>query len=88
MYILYFLYSFAAGVAAFFIFRTDLLLLLLFIIIFEMVVYLIYLNFRLQWNLYERYLFNLFFFLGYFSFFLLYEDFSDGDHQNFNNNIK
>jgi hypothetical protein len=88
MYILYFLYSFVAGIAAFFIFRTRLLLLLLFILIFEMMVYLIYLNFRLKWNIYERFTFNLFFLAGYYSFFILYEDFKDDDYQNFNNNIK
>jgi len=88
MYILYFLYSFAAGVAAYFIFRTDLVTLLLFIITLEIFVYLFYLNFRMIWNLYERALFNLFFFFGYFAFFLLYEDFDNNDYQNYNNNIK
>ena len=88
MYLLYFLYSFAAGVAAYFIFKTELLLLLIFILTFEIFVYIVYLNFRLLWNFYERILFNIFFFFGYFSFFLLYENFENNDYENYNNNIK
>ena len=88
MYILYFLYSFAAGIAAYFIFRSDLLLLLFFLLIFEMMVYIAFRNFRIIWNIRERIAFNIFFFLGYFSFFLAYEDFGDHDYYGYNNNIK
>lgn len=88
MYILYFLYSFAAGVAGYFIFHTNLLLLLFYVLIFEMVVYLIYRNFQLIWSTTERIAFNLFFFLGYFSLFLAYESFENRDYHDYNNNIK
>ena len=88
MYILYFLYSFTAGIVAYFIFRSDLLSLLLFLIVFELFVYLVYRNFQINWNVLERMYFNIFFFFGYFSFFLAYEHFNNDEFYNYNNNIK
>jgi hypothetical protein len=87
MYILYFIYSLAAGIVAYFIFRSDLITLLLFLIVFETFIYLIYLNFQIKWNIIERMYFNIFFFFGYFAFFLSYEDFSNEEFYNYNNNI-
>ena len=88
MYILYFIYSFLVGVAGFVIFKTELIFLLLTLLVFEMFVYLVYLNFNMSWSVEERLSFNLFFFLGYFSLYILYENFDDRDFFNFNNNIQ
>lgn len=88
MYILYFIYSFLVGVAGFLVFKTELIFLLLTLIVFEMFIYLVYLNFKMVWSVEERLSFNIFFFLGYFSLYLLYEDFDDRDFFNFNNNIQ
>jgi len=88
MYILAYIYSFIAGVVAYIIFRTDLLTVILFLIVFETLVYLLYLIYGTIWAFPQRLNFNIFFFLGYFSLFLAYSHLDNDDHYNYNNNIK
>ena len=88
MYILAYIYSFLAGVVAYVIFTTDLLTVILFLIVFEIFVYLAYLIYGTVWAFPQRLNFNIFFFLGYFSLFLTYSHLDYNDNYDYNNNIK
>lgn len=81
------LYIFAAGIAAYLIFKSNLLFLFTALILFEITVYLVFRNYNAFWSLKERITYNVVFFLGYFSLFIIYEDF-DQDFYIYNNNIK
>ena len=81
------LYIFAAGIAAYLIFKSNLLFLFTALILFEITVYLVFRNYNVFWSLKERITYNVVFFLGYFSLFIIYEDF-DQDFYIYNNNIK
>ena len=60
--ILWILYFSAAGVMSYFIFKTNFLYILLFIIAAETTFYLV---FNKQWDFVKRYLFNIFYVMGY-----------------------
>lgn len=87
MHILYFIYSFLAGIFSYYIFKTDLLTLLLFLIVFEMSIYLIFLKYKIIWTFHERIFFNILFFLGYFSFYLIYSDYNNNDYIHYQDDI-
>jgi hypothetical protein len=84
MYILYFIYSIVAGMLAYAVFRRELIDVIIFIAIFEMLIYILYRRWGYYWYFENRVIFNILFFFGYFSFFILYSDF-DITYDTYNN---
>lgn len=72
MYVLLYIYSLIIGIATFYIFRMDFFTLLLFIIITELFVFLIFKKFSFSARPFERIIFNLAMLLGYFYTMLMY----------------
>lgn len=74
MYILFFLYSIILGIFSYLFFRTQLLLLFLFVGTAELCFYLIYKKMYIEYNTFERLGYNFCFFIGYFSSLVLYNN--------------
>lgn len=66
MYILLFIYPFLIGILLYFILKQDFYTLLLFIVIWEILIYLIFRKFSFQIRPFERLNFNLSLLVGYF----------------------
>lgn len=60
--LLWVIYFIAAGLATYYIFETDILYIVFAIIAVELAYFLV---FRTKWNFIKRYLFNLFYVMGY-----------------------
>ena len=60
--LLWVMYFIAAGLATYYIFKTDILYIALAIIAVELAYFLV---FRTKWNFIKRYLLNLFYVMGY-----------------------
>ena len=60
--LLWVIYFIAAGLATYYIFETDILYIFFAIIAVELAYFLV---FRTKWNFIKRYLFNLFYVMGY-----------------------
>ena len=60
--LLWVIYFSAAGLATYYIFETDILFIVLAVIALELAYFLL---FRTKWNFIKRYLFNLFYVVGY-----------------------
>ena len=60
--LLWILYFLIAGLLTYYVFETDILFIVLAVIALELAYYLIY---RTKWNFIRRYLFNLFYVVGY-----------------------
>jgi positive regulator of sigma E activity len=60
--LLWVIYFIAAGLATYYIFETDILYIVFAIIAVELSYFLV---FRTKWNFIKRYLFNLFYVMGY-----------------------
>ena len=72
--LLYSIYSIIAGVFAYIIVTGDIELAILFLLIWEFIIFLFYRRRKYPWNLKKRIIFCILYFLGYFSSFLLYND--------------
>ena len=60
--LLWILYFLIAGLLTYFVFKTDIIFIVLAVVALELAYYLIY---RTKWNFVRRYLFNLFYVVGY-----------------------
>jgi hypothetical protein len=72
MYVLLYIYSLLIGVSTFYIFKMDLFTLLLFVVITELFVFLLFRKFSFTVRPFERINFNLAMFVGYFYSMLMY----------------
>ena len=71
---LYSIYSIAGGIFAYLLFYNDIIRALLFLLIIEFIIYLYYVKKNMYWNFKQRFIFSVFYFLGYFSIFFFKRD--------------
>ena len=72
MFLLLFLYSIVLGICLYLVFKEHLLTLLFYLVIFELIMFLMHIKFRLEYNPFVRLGYLSTMLLGYFSGFLLY----------------
>jgi uncharacterized membrane protein YfcA len=72
MYILFFIYSIILGIVCYLFFRSQILVLLFYVIVAELCFYLLYKKFYIDYNPFERLAYNISLFIGYFSAVLMY----------------
>ena len=71
---LYSIYSIVAGVFAYLIITENIILALLFLLIWELIIFLYYARKNYTWSFRQRFFFGVLYFFGYFSSFILYKD--------------
>ena len=72
MFFIYFLYALALGVFLYLIFKSQILVLLFYICVAELIIYILYFKYSLEYNPFTRLLYNICVLLGYFSGLILY----------------
>lgn len=75
LYSLYFLYSFLAGILSFFIFNTDVLSMFLFLILFEIFIFIACDMTGRYWTLKDRLIFTISYLFGYVIVFAMYDNY-------------
>ena len=73
LYSLYILYSFFAGILSFYIFEEDVFSMFLFLLLFEITVFIIYNLIGYYWSIKDRTIFTISYLFGYVIFLLLYD---------------
>ena len=78
-YFIFSLYSYLAGIFAYYFFQESLFHVLIFLLLFEMLIYLIYRGLRKDWTIAERLFFAVFYLFGYFTLYVLYNSYQENN---------
>ena len=78
-YLIFSLYSYLAGIFAYYFFKESLFHVLIFLLLFEMFFYLIYRGIKRNWAIAERLFFAVFYLFVYFTFYVLYNSYQENN---------
>ena len=76
-YLIFSFYSYISGIFAYYFFKESLFHVLIFLLLIEMFFYLAYRLIKKTWSIVERLFFAIFYLLGYFTFFILYNSYNE-----------